>query len=288
MDHYSLEGMDFAVRTTDVRFFDVLRRYLGEYLVDEGPEDILFSADCGVVKTLPGGKTTRPKMRLYFQAILIFSGTVIEEMAGRLISGVRDWTNNQSNEFMRVRAGGVVLDGRALLLPSGPEPHLASLVAALVQDGAGYVGDEIVNVDPVLRLAHGTGLPLLLDAQDSPSFPELGTTPSKPGRGANPPRQRWPVRIEDLNGSVADPAEPAWIVFPTFDPGARTEFRPLGKAEAVFRFAQAGLNPHIWGDRALLLMTELLDGAYTGELVVGDVREGARWLHESLPQAVGT
>ena len=280
--------MDFAVRTTDVRFLDVLRRYLGRYLVDDGPEDIMFSSDCGVAKTLPGGKSTRPKMRLYFQAILIFSGTVMEEMAGRLISGVRDWTNNQSNEFLRVRAGGVVLDGRSLLLPSGPEPRLASLVAALVQAGAGYVGDEIVNLDPVMRRAHGTGLPLLLDALDSRSFPELATSPSKPARGANPPRRLWPVRLEDLNGSAADPVEPGWIVFPTFDPGARTEYRPLGKAEAVFRFAQAGLNTHIWEDRALVLMSELLEGAYTGELIVGDVREGARWLLESLPQAVGT
>lgn len=279
--------MDFAVRTTDVRFLGVLRRFLGRYLVDDGPEDILFSCDGGVEKTLPGGKTTRAKRRLYFQAILIYSGTVMEEMAGRLISGVRDWTNNQSNEYLRVRAGGVVLDGRTLVLPSPPEPQLASLVAALVRDGAAYVGDEIVNLDPILHRVHGTGLPLLLDAQGSASFPELGTSPSRPGRGANAPRQLWPVPIEDLGGSIADPAEPGWIVFPTFQPEARTEFRPLGKAEAVFRFAQAGLNTHIWGDRALLLMTELLEGATTGELVVGDVREASRWLRESLPQSVG-
>jgi hypothetical protein len=278
--------MDFAVRTTDVRFLEVLRRYLGRYLTEDGPEDILFSCDGGVQKTLPGGKTTKPKRRLYFQAILIYGGTVMEEMAGRLISGVRDWTNNQSNEYLRVRAGGVVLDGRTLLLPSAPEPHLASLVAALVQDGAGYVGDEIVNLDPVLHRVHGTGLPLLLDAQDSASFPELGTSPSRPGRGPNAPRQLWPVPVEDLGGSIADPAEPGWIVFPRFDPQARTEFRPLGKAEAVFRFAQAGLNTHIWGDRALLLMTELLDGAHTGELIVGDIRDAARWLQGSLPRSV--
>lgn len=273
--------MDFAVRTTDVRFLDAVRRHLGEHRVDQGQDDIQFSADCGIEKELPGGKTARGKKRLYFQAIKIFQGVGMEEMVGRLISGVRDWTNHQSNEFLRVRAGGVGLDGGSLLLPSQPESHLATLVALLVKRGAGYVGDEIVNVDPVLHEAHGTGLPLLLDADDVTFLPELSATPPRRRRRTgNRARIWWPVRLEDLDGSRAAPSPVRWIVFPTFRPGARTELREVGKADALFRFTQAGLNLHIWQDRAFVLMQELLASADVRELVIGDPDDAADRLLE--------
>jgi hypothetical protein len=276
--------MEFAVRTTDPRFLDVLGRYLGEHRAEEGPDDIRFSADCGIEKELVGGTSTRGKKRLYFESILIFYGTALEEMAARLISGVRDWTNNQSNEFLRIRAGGVVLDGGTLLLPSAPERHLATLVALLVKRGAGYVGDEIVNIDPVVRRAHGTGLPLLLDAQDLDFLPEIadGAAKRRRRRAGDPPAW-WPVRLEDLGGSAAPATETRWIIFPSFQPGRPTELRQVGKADALFRFTQAGLNLHIWMDRALVLMQELLAAAYVGELVIGDPDDAADLLLESMP-----
>jgi hypothetical protein len=267
-----------------VRFLDVLARYLGEYRVEDGPRDILFSADCGVEKELVGGKKVRGKKRLYFQAILIFYGNLLEEMAGRLISGARDWTNSQSNEFLRLRAGGVGLNGGTLLLPSQPEQHLATIVAMLVNRGAGYVGDEIVNIDPVLQRAHGTGLPLLLNSQDVTLLPSLNATPPKPRRRrVEPPRSYWPVRLDDLGGTLADPADVRWIVFPTFRPGQETAFREIGKADALFRITQAGLNLHIWNERAFVLMQGLLRSALVTELVIGDPAEAASLL-EALPQ----
>jgi hypothetical protein len=276
--------LEFTVRTTDVRFLDVLRRYLGGFRTEEGPRDIIFSADCGVEKELVGGTAVRGKKRLFFQALLIFKGTGMEEMAGRLLSGARSWTNNQSNEFLRVRAGGVALDAGALLLPSQPEPHLATLVSQLVGRGAGYIGDEIVNLDPVMRRAHGTGLPLLVDAGDVPLLPIDAAAP-RPRRGrTGQTRSHWPLLLEDLHGSPASPTDIRWIVFPTFRPGAATELREIGRADALFRFTQAGLNLHIWRDRALVLMQELLRSTFVAEVVIGDLSDGGASLLESLPE----
>ena len=277
--------MDFTVRTTDVRFLDVLRRYLGAFRTEEGSRGILFSADCGVEKELVGGTAVRGKKRLFFQALLIFKGTEMEEMAGRLLSGARSWTTNQSNEFLRVRAGGVTLDGGALLLPSQPEQHLATIVSQLVGRGAGYIGDEIVNLDPVMRRAHGTGLPLLVDTEDVSLLPVLDAAAPRPRRRrGRQTRSHWPLLLEDLHGSPASPTEVRWIVFPTFQPGAATELREIGRADALFRFTQAGLNLHIWTDRALVLMQELLGSAFVAEVVIGDLSDRAASLLESLPE----
>jgi hypothetical protein len=287
MDHYSVGGMDFAVRTTDVRFLDVLRRFLGAFRVEEGHEDILFSADCGVEKQLSGGSRVRGLKRLFFGSLMIFHGRALEEMGARLISGVRDWTNHQSNEFFRIRAGGLVLDGGALLLPTLPSTRLAPLVGLMAKAGTPYVGDEIVNIDPILHRTHGTGLPLLLDTEFLEHFPELDAdVPHRVRRKADMPvqaRPRWPVLLEDLGGTPGAPAPIRWIVFPDFQPGAATELQTVGKAEGLFRLTEAAMNMHVWTERGFSLMRQLLDEAWLGRGVIGDLEEGAAMLAGGLP-----
>ncbi|MCI0634013.1 MAG: hypothetical protein L0206_08885 [Actinobacteria bacterium] len=252
------------------------------FLDGDASDELLFSADCGIQRTLAGGKQVRARQRLFIAGLKIYEGHAPDEMAGRLISGVRDIATRSSNEFVRIRAGGVVVNGHALLLPSVPEPHLPALVALLVRSGAEYLADEIVNLDPVLRQLHGSSIPLLLAESDLALFPELGRPPPRRRRaregGAKEPRR--PVRLEELRGRPAEPAAPARVIFPRFEPGGPSELRPIGDAEALFRFTQAGLNLHIWADRALLMFRDVLRTARVAELVVGSLPDGARLLLE--------
>ncbi len=264
----------------------LLRNHIGSFLSEDASDELLFSAECGQQRDLPGGKRIEARSRLFVGALKIYDGFSYDEMAGRLISGVRDIATRASNEFVRFRAGGVVHAGRATLLPSVPSASLPALVALLVRSGGAYLGDEIVNVDPVLRRVHGGTLPLLLDPGDLDRFPELvaGSPPPRRRRrtlaeGAKGPR--YPVRLEQLGGFRSEPVAPDRVVFPTFEPGVRTELRSIGAAEALFRFTQACLNLHIWGDRALILMREMLAATTVGELVVGTVSEAADVLLES-------
>jgi hypothetical protein len=94
-------------------------------------------------------------------------------------------------------------------------------------------------------------------------FPEIEATPTRPGRRHGQPlsaqaRPRWPVRLEDLGGSASPPTDIRWIVMPAFRPGEPTRVESLPKAEALFGFAEAARNLHIWSDRALVLMRELI------------------------------
>ena len=109
-------------------FLDLLRDHLGSHRTEEGPEWALFSADCGTKKSLPGGKVIRGRKRLYWGAMLSYVGQSSEEMAGRLISLLRDLVAERLKPFIRVRAGAVALDGGALLLPS-PQPPLRLCVS---------------------------------------------------------------------------------------------------------------------------------------------------------------
>lgn len=270
------------MRSTDERFLEFVRRYIGRFQMDVAPDEdpldwYLFSGDCGLEKP---GMPARGKKKLYRGGLLMYSGFSREEMAGRLLSGVRDLIVTQAGPFMRARAGGVATDRGAVLMPSLPDAHLPALVAMLLHSRAGaYVGDEVVLIDPVLRKAHPLPIPLLVETQDLTYLPDLGRDPprrrrrdERRGRPLLPARQ--PVSPEELGSRPADPSDVRWIAFPEFGPGSPTEVIPITQAEAVFRLTQSLLDAHIWGDRSLILARDVVQDAATSRVVIGDLGEG--------------
>jgi hypothetical protein len=227
---------------------------------------------------MAGGKVARGVNALYLNYVRIFRGRGLEEMAGALITSMREAVMATQNQFIRVRAAAVRFNGGAVLLPSPPQPHLSGLAAALASKGGAYLGDEIVKIDPIEHLAHGVDLPLVVDSSDLPLFPALQRTPAKRSsrerhRDAITPRQ--PVTLDELGAQFGDPAPVQWVIFPTFEPGAETAIESIAASTALFRFTVAGLNLHIWGDRALILMRQLLEEANIAEMTVGSIPDAA-------------
>ena len=281
-DHYAIEDMDFSIRSTDVEFLELVRGYLGRFRVDDGPDGLTFQVDCGESRVLPGGKVLRPAANLFVGGLRIYCGPRWQDMAGRLIDGLRDLLTTHTNEFVRLRAVGVVVNGRAWILPSAPDPHLPALAALLTRSGAGYLGDEIVKLDPILRHVHGIPLPILVDVSDLGHFPEVGGRPRRAGRiegdqsrdmDARTPRR--PIPLEDLGGRESPPVELGRIVFPVFRLGDVTRFEPVAASEAVFLLMEAVLNAHVWGERALLLARDLVETVPVERLVIGSIPEAA-------------
>jgi hypothetical protein len=285
--------MHFKVRTTDERFLEMLRGYMGSFRVDEAHVDeVVVSADCGAERVLPGGKRVEGRLNLYFGNMWIYRGRSIEEMVARLAGYLRSMSTYFQDEFVRIRAGAVEINGRALLLPSPPEPHLPSLVGMLLKEGAGYLGDEQVHVEPVLRRVHSSGLPLMIDSQDVELFSTLNRKRPRRRSGDEPPPDlraatpRQAVAPEELGGRWGNPAPIGWIVFPKFDQ-AETMLEPAGGADAIFRFSQGVMNLHVWGERAFVLMQELIEETPVSRLAVGSLEEAASLLLRTAPSMVG-
>lgn len=277
------------MRATDAAFLELMRGYLGKYLVAGHSEWArTFSADCGETRTMAGGKTVHGISRLYSDGMKIFEGRVQDEMAGRLISGVRDLATQHSNEYVRVRAVGVVVNGGAIVMPSPPERHLPALAGMLVERGAGYLGDEVVKLDPVLRRAHGLEMPLLIDGFDLPLFPAVQREPTRRKPRGTPEEiqaktPRRPVSVEVLGGVYAEPAPVRALVFPFFEEGAETRLEPFGGSTALFRFTEATLNLHVWTDRAFVFQRDLLESVPVSRLVVGSLEDAADLVRASGP-----
>jgi hypothetical protein len=285
-------GDHFSIRSTDPSFIELLRGFIGSFRTGSGESDwYLFSADARPDRRL-GQKTIRGKHSLYTSGLLIYSGLSMDEMAGRLIRVLRDRLTGNAHEFVQLSGAGVVLDGGALLLPSAPSQHLPLLAAMLVRAGGAYVGDEILQIDPILRQAHPLPLPLLIDTEDISLLADLGRERVPKLRSMEQPKEpltnRRPVNVHELGGHLADPAPVRWIVFPSFAPGAPTEFLPMSRAEATFHLASTALlNRDIWRDRALHLARDLTTTATVARLVVGSAEKAVDLLTVSLPVAVG-
>ena len=280
------------MRSTDETFLEVLRTYLEPFRVNgeqERPPGVLFSAYCGTDRELPGGRLVRGKRQLFFSYLRIYNGRHDDEMAARLIGFAREAATQLSNEFVRFRAAAVATESGALMLPSPPEPRLPTLAALMVRSGARYLGDEMVNVDPILHRLHGLRLPLLLPSADLELFPELYRERGR--RRLDEPldetvRAVTPRRVvspEELGSAAAEPTPLGWIVFPVFEEGAETRLEPYGGAEAIFAFTQAVLNLHVWEDRTLALLKDLLESMPVSRLIIGSVEEAAGLLLETAP-----
>src|SRR5262245_163978 len=207
----------------------------------------------------------------------LFRARGSDEMAGRFISSLREIATFEQNQFVRIRAGAVVLGDVAVLRPAYPDPRLPGLGARLVRGGAGSIADACVKIEAVLRRVHPTPLPMLLGIEDLPDFPEIQREPATSRRKDDREgvkQIRYAVAPEELGGTVAGPTAPQRVVFPRFEAG-ETKLEPMGPADALFAFARAGLNFHVWGERALILGREMLSSIPVATLRVGSVPKAA-------------
>lgn len=297
MDHYDAEGVSFAVRSTGSGFAEIVRRYMEEFQIPEAiGDETLYSADQGIDKALSGGKVARPVKTLYLGTLRIYRGRSQEEMAARLMSSVRDQIVSKITELVQVRAAGVNVGGVGVLLPAPPDPHLPALAGRLVADGASFLGDEIVKIEPILRHLHPTSFPLLIDESDLALFEGL-TPPAPPAglrrrTGGDPATvaitPRHPLSVSDLGGRLSEDLSVGWIVFPYFEVGAETKLEPEGGSAALFRFIQSGINLDIWGERALILMRELMESVPVSKLTVGSIPAASELILQNAPAMAAT
>lgn len=255
---------------------------------DEDAAVYRFSAIVGQDKKLAGGKVAHGVSSLYLGSLRVFRGRGQQELAGRMISGMRDLIVAPQNEFVRIRGIGVVLDGAGIVVAAPqPEPRLPALAGLLVKRGFGYLGDELVKVEPVLNTAYPTPLPILVDELDVDAFPEASLDPPRPRssrvEGMTPRR---PLAVSTLGGRIAEPAPVRWVVVPEFG-AAETKLEPASGAALLFALANATLNMHVRRERSLLFVRRLLEEASVSRLTISSSAAAADVLAEAAPTVLG-
>lgn len=162
--------------------------------------------------------------------------------------------------FLLLHASAVERNGRAVLMTGMSGAGKSTLAALLMARGWRLMGDEFVLIDPATGFAHA--FPRLVSLKNE-AIPVVER--ALPGGRFGPvlegtPKGRLRHLVPDARAiaAMADPAEPALILFPRF--GFEAAERPVPASEAFVRLTQASTNYVNLAERGFDALTRLVRG----------------------------
>ena len=160
--------------------------------------------------------------------------------------------------YLLLHASAAERNGRAVLMTGISGAGKSTLAALLMARGWRLMGDEFVLLDPVTGLAHAfprlislknEAIPVMEAALPNARFgPSLVGTPKGTIRHLVPDAR--------AIAAMAEPAEPALILFPRF--GFEPAERPVPPSEAFVRLTQASTNYVNLAERGFDALTRLV------------------------------
>lgn len=241
------------------------------------PETHAFAVDMYVAQRDEGSDP--PLYSLYVANELHYRGPGVAEVLAHAVWDLHQLVTKKARDFVFLHAGAVARDHGALVLPAAMDSGKSSLVTALLEAGWDYLSDELGSVDPVTTRIYPFPKLISLDEDALAFFPGLADKLSD--RDATPLPERF-VTPDAVGADVGGAAPARWIVFPTADFTGEPRLEDVPRSEAVVRMAQNCMNLYRYGDRGVVLLTRVADGATAYELRGGTPRERAALLTREL------
>jgi len=184
------------------------------------------------------------------------------------------------HEFLVLHAAVVEKGGRALVMPAATGSGKSTLSAALVHRGWRLLSDEFALISKEDGLVYPIPRPIGLKQASIPLIrryaPELRMGPSfvdtRKGTVAHlrPP----PDSVERM----AEPARPAWLVFPAFDTRVASGLAPLSKASAFIAASDSSFNYGTLGEAGFDQLARFVDQCETYDFPFDDLNTAAEAL----------
>ncbi len=206
----------------------------------------------------------------------------------RLAVPMVEWTLNvcvfqRPHQYFMLHAAVVERDGRAAVLTGRAGSGKSTLVAALVHRGWRLLSDEVAPVRPsdgrILPVPRAIGLKEASIEAIRRFAPQATLGRSWPGTVKGTVAHMLPPA--ESVARAAEPAKPAWLVFPTYDPRARAQLQPLPKARALMRAADNAFNYSVLGRLGFETLADMIDRCECYDLRCGDL-EAAVTLFDEL------
>ena len=166
---------------------------------------------------------------------------------------------SSAHQYLILHAAVLEKDGNAVIMPALPGSGKSTLCAALMLHGWRLLSDEFGLVrsdgllDPIPRpiplknQSIGVIRDFAPNAVMGPEFPKTrkGTVAHLKPSTASVERMR-------------EPAKPAWIVFPRYNPESPAELKPLAPSYALLKLATNSFNYHVLGGEGFLRVRHLI------------------------------
>jgi HprK-related kinase A len=160
--------------------------------------------------------------------------------------------------YLLLHASAVERNGKAVLMTGISGAGKSTLAALLMARGWRLMGDEFVLIDPATGLAHA--FPRLISLKNEAIAVVRATMPDARFGPLLPGTPKGDIRhlVPDARAiaAMAEPAEPALLLFPRF--GFETAERPVPPSEAFVRLTQASTNYVHLAERGFDALTRLV------------------------------
>lgn len=217
----------------------------------------------------------RPQVDFYFDGLPTFHPLPLDQAYPMLEWGLNWCIASHAHQYLIVHAAAIERNGKAVIMPAPPGAGKSTLCAALVNRGWRLLSDELALFDvesgQVVPLARPINLKNRSIEIIQRFVPGAVMTPSvfdtRKGKVAllRPPA--------DSVRRIAEPAAPAWIVFPKYVADTPAIFRPFGKGQTCLKVAQQSFNYDIHGRLGFELITRMIDGCECYEFTYGQLED---------------
>ena len=250
-----------------------LARTLARMYADYPVLDAGAMADFDLLLTGPRGlrRLIKPQVHFHYDGMAPFQPLPLGQ-AFPMFEWAMNWcVSSQAHSWLVIHAAVVEKDGAAVILPAPPGSGKSTLCAALVARGWRLLSDELTLV----RLADGRIDPL-------PRPVSLKNGSIDVIRAWAPAAELSPPVTDTIKGTVAhmrvpgasvaraaEPASPAWIVFPKWRAGAAAALVPVAQERAHLRLAENAFNYSLLGADGFAAAARLIEGTRTFDFSYG-------------------
>ena len=222
-------------------------------------------ADFHVALARPRGlrRWFRPQVRFEYDGGSMFRPLPLSQAFPMFEWGLNWCVSSRAHSYLVIHAAVVEKNGRAAILPAPPGSGKSTLCAALVHHGWRLLSDELA----MIRLSDGLVEPLPRPV--SLKNASIGIIRDYIGGAVFSP----PVH-DTVKGTVAhlkapaasivraaEPARPAWVIFPKYEAGAAPLLAPLGRAGAFVQLAANSFNYTVLGQSGFDALGGIIDQA---------------------------
>jgi len=184
---------------------------------------------------------------------------------------------DRSEFSFAIHAGAVCDTQRTLVLPGAAGSGKTSLTAALVHRGLSYLSDDLILLDP--KTLSLSGVPFSICVKEAgldllgPKFPALYDQVSHRRPDGMVVRYLPPPADRVHDPSTPAP-EPAWLVFPHYDPQGPTELTALTASAALRKLLSTSTLSTDLTHAQVAGLLERIRGVEAFDLSVSDLEQG--------------
>lgn len=188
------------------------------------------------------------------------------------------------NDFLQIHAATLSCDDGAMILTAESGSGKSTTAAGLCTAGWQYMCDEFALIEPRTLEAHPLPKALCVKAGSFDAIRAVGLSLHAERYYAKAFKGRVGyVAPHDLPGGLAVQPKPVrWILLPQYVAGAEPTLEPIARAAAVLSLAKQCFNRHIYQQRAIDMLSEVVRHAECYRLISGDLTATSQMITDQL------